>query len=518
LSDLTVLAFCAPFIVMALIFFFVSLFKRDIRRPGLQIFLFFALLFWLGCELTYLLLPHISMAGRELFFRHTFAVLFFCKIFLQDLLAVALFLNMLSFYRFDRDIGTWFYPVLFSVPAVSLLTVPLAKGFSWVVKVGDVAKGQQPQAEPAFWYYMMNLYVYLLYGAMLLVIFASFRTLPKGYRSGFLFHLVGWGTLLVSLICAVVSDTPLVHRCIGAVLCAVAIYLANQVNKSGRLQISEGEIFNYLDQAIFILDETGRVVDVNDPGRDWLKSLGRQVEYNSFDGLMATLFNNKWITRRDIEGQPGFDVYFTKTGYPLIYQIERQKFETAKSVEPYEFVKVTDVTRNRLLIERLRDMAGVDALTGLANRWRYQDLLRTLDKPESYPFCVILGDANGLKTINDTLGHNVGDEFLKVIGGVLKQHCPDRGYAARCGGDEFVFLLPTCTERDAQDYIYNVYQTLKTVTSLPVAPSISLGFAIKYHANENLNELIAQADKKMYDEKVFLKSQQKQQNQLTVDN
>src|SRR5665647_2949352 len=83
-----------------------------------------------------------------------------------------------------------------------------------------------------------------------------------------------------------------------------------------------------------------------------------------------------------------------------------------------------------------------DQLTGLYNRRFYEEELNRLDTKRNLPLTIVMGDVNGLKLINDSLGHAMGDELLKKTAEVIKKGCRADDIIARLGGDEFVVVLP----------------------------------------------------------------------------
>ena len=89
-------------------------------------------------------------------------------------------------------------------------------------------------------------------------------------------------------------------------------------------------------------------------------------------------------------------------------------------------------------------------LTGLHNRSYYTDEINRLDRRGPFPIAIILIDLNGMKMVNDELGHAAGDAMLRRVGEILKQVVEKPGCAARIGGDEFIILLPSKTEADVQ--------------------------------------------------------------------
>lgn len=503
MTNLLALSFYMPFCAISAILLITVIRQFKGYHSYKQILVYFStLLCWQIAEISYFFVTDGDLMKT----------VFYIKMILLPFVPAGLFMIIMSYYRAARFMPKWVYAAVFVIPGISIImaAIPVTRPF-----VADVWESYHSDGintlsvHHGSWYIVMQVYCLLVYLALFIVIFTFFRRLPKAYRGGSLFHLIGIGIVMS---CALLEYIILPNQNVsfinvGTACCGVAVYLAIQsLGRTNNMQIDKGEIFNYLDEAVFILNENSQIVEGNRPAHLWLKSLGRLLEGITFKGLMAVLTNNKWISCRQIEGQAGLDIYFIRSSYPLIYRMDRHSFKDAED-GPLggELITITDVTRNRLLIERLRDMAGVDALTGLANRYRYQDLLRQLDKRENYPLTIIIGDANGLKMVNDTFGHKMGDDLLRSIAGALKACCPPNGYIARYGGDEFVALLPSCTQEQGVDFMDEVYLKLQDTDTLPVKPSIALGSATKHHGNENLSALIAQADKKMYDDKIMRK-------------
>ena len=134
--------------------------------------------------------------------------------------------------------------------------------------------------------------------------------------------------------------------------------------------------------------------------------------------------------------------------------------------------------------ERLSHMAATDPLTGLANHRAFQDALeRDLARAdrEDTPLTLVLVDADHFKRVNDSYGHPVGDEVLKVIGGILQQAVRASDVAARVGGEEFALILPGTGSQGGRTVAERVRMAIQAANmSSPKGPfrmTASLGLA-----------------------------------------
>lgn len=101
-----------------------------------------------------------------------------------------------------------------------------------------------------------------------------------------------------------------------------------------------------------------------------------------------------------------------------------------------------DITKSKQKEEEILYLNYHDVLTGLYNRAFFDEELKRLDTERQLPLSVIIGDINGLKLINDALGHAEGDKLLVAMSKILKNCCRAEDIIARTGGDEFGILLP----------------------------------------------------------------------------
>ncbi|MDH7498651.1 MAG: PAS domain-containing protein, partial [Syntrophomonadaceae bacterium] len=140
---------------------------------------------------------------------------------------------------------------------------------------------------------------------------------------------------------------------------------------------------------------------------------------------------------------------------------------------------ISDITEQHLAEERLRYLSRYDALTGLYNRGYFEAEMRRLQQEQPVPLGMVVCDVDGLKLVNDTLGHEAGDNLLVAAAGVVLDCLDDRATVARIGGDEFAVVLPAADEEEVARRCRDIRQAVDRYNARnPELPlSISLGYA-----------------------------------------
>lgn len=147
-------------------------------------------------------------------------------------------------------------------------------------------------------------------------------------------------------------------------------------------------------------------------------------------------------------------------------------------------------------------LAQTDPLTGLANR---RALLRLASvelaraQRSQLPVAVLSFDLDGFKLVNDTLGHEVGDDLLTTVAEVLRTRCRAADIRVRLGGDEFAVLLPETGPEAAQTFAEMLRQRLLDAMQSHHWPvTFSIGVAVFIKAPQDIEQLISSADTLMY--------------------
>ncbi|OPJ61263.1 HD domain-containing phosphohydrolase [Clostridium chromiireducens] len=174
-----------------------------------------------------------------------------------------------------------------------------------------------------------------------------------------------------------------------------------------------------------------------------------------------------------------------------------------KSGENHVLAVLRDITIRKKLEERLEYLSYNDQLTGLYNRRFYDEELKRLDVKKNYPLTIVLGDVNGLKLINDSFGHVVGDELIKKSAQIIKNGCRSQDVVIRLGGDEFIILMPKTDTYEAEKIIKNINNLAKKEEIQNLDISISFGYETKCHEEEMIQEIFTKAEDYMYKRKLF---------------
>lgn len=143
-------------------------------------------------------------------------------------------------------------------------------------------------------------------------------------------------------------------------------------------------------------------------------------------------------------------------------------------------------------ITKLNYLSEIDELTGVYNRNKFNAETYAL-REKKEPIGIIFIDVNGLKKINDTLGHKKGDELLQRVGNFLKSLFSERIF--RIGGDEFVILLKNISRQCFADKIIRLHAALQDERN------ISLSIGDYYSSEEIIDEVLHKADQIMFEQK-----------------
>ena len=169
---------------------------------------------------------------------------------------------------------------------------------------------------------------------------------------------------------------------------------------------------------------------------------------------------------------------------------------------------IKDITYQRKTEEAITKMAYFDPLTQLENRTYFKESVNQLinNKPSGH-FALLFLDLDGFKQVNDTLGHNIGDELLKVVAKRIQNALRSSNgecHICRFGGDEFVILLKDSDEKTSSQISLRLLNQIERVIKIEedeLQVSTSIGIALYPQHGEDLDTLLRHADTAMYQSK-----------------
>ena len=146
----------------------------------------------------------------------------------------------------------------------------------------------------------------------------------------------------------------------------------------------------------------------------------------------------------------------------------------------------------------LEDLAQRDVMTGLyhhaASLNRLEDEICRA-KTEGYPLCLIMTDIDDFKAINDTYGHQFGDDVISRVAAVFKSVVKSKGIVGRYGGEEFLIILPGSGLEEACALAERIQSVLVSAIS---QPQVTVSGGISLYRGETLNDFVRQTDERLY--------------------
>jgi diguanylate cyclase (GGDEF)-like protein/PAS domain S-box-containing protein len=266
-------------------------------------------------------------------------------------------------------------------------------------------------------------------------------------------------------------------------------------------------IFEDSREAIYISSREGKFIDFNQSALD-LFGFARE-EMTGLDVLQIYV---------DPADRYKFQQEIEQNGSVRNYEVKFQKKDgkeinclltstVRKSIDGtilgYQGI-IRDITENKKVEDQLRYLSLHDPLTGLYNRAYFEEEMHRLESGRFDSVGIIMCDVDGLKLVNDALGHHNGDKLLLATANALKESFREGDVVARVGGDEFAILLPDSNSNTLEISGYRIQEAIKKYNSTnPELPlSISMGSALSTETPIIMSNLFKEADNNMYREKL----------------
>ncbi|RQD79369.1 MAG: diguanylate cyclase, partial [Halanaerobium sp. MSAO_Bac5] len=170
--------------------------------------------------------------------------------------------------------------------------------------------------------------------------------------------------------------------------------------------------------------------------------------------------------------------------------------------QEYFIAFVRDITERKEKEAKIEYLSLHDHLTGLYNRRYFEQSLKKIDK-SMLPLSILMADLNGLKIVNSSYGHTMGDKVLIKAAELLAEIIPESAVLARYGGDEFIILFPNCDSEQAHQYLYEIKERFARTELEGIPLSIGVGLAVMDSMAAEIKDIIKIADKDMNHNKLL---------------
>ncbi|MHB1483901.1 MAG: sensor domain-containing diguanylate cyclase/phosphohydrolase [Saccharofermentanales bacterium] len=265
-------------------------------------------------------------------------------------------------------------------------------------------------------------------------------------------------------------------------------------------------LFEYAGVAISYYDPDGNVIFLNNKASEILGGkpkafVGKSV-YDLYPGEKSVIYMRRIIKAIASEIPNEYEDLMTFNG------IDKWNFSTYNRILDSNGniagvqVISQDVTQRKQEEKEILYLAYHDQLTGLYNRRYYEEALAKIDTKSNLPISLVMGDVNGLKLINDSFGHAVGDELLKKVADAISKGCRKDDVVARLGGDEFIIILPKTDLITAEKIFNNIKSNLVEEKVGAINISITFGCETKSQEQENIYEIYKNTEDHMYRHKL----------------
>ena len=351
------------------------------------------------------------------------------------------------------------------------------------------------------WFWMHAGYSYVLTMFSMILIFIEMRKIARPYKLPYIAVFLGsLFTVLFNVFALAVSGSGPVDVTIWGLISGMFFFhFAMDTSPTSNYVLARSTVFESLGEHIFVVNMKGEVTDMNESAVNWMKQYQAPIKIGRIENLMQHFRTKGAMITYDENNQEQEMIFSEKdnvlfTSYTIKVEPLRHK-KRGRLGAIYTFSNITHISGR---IRNLQYISTIDSLTGVHNRRAFDEQIELYNNSGLTPLCVIIGDMNRLKNVNDTFGHSKGDEVLRKAAQILADCAGERNFLARLGGDEFVILAPGFDTDAADTLINSIRESFAKQASGLHGANIALGYRIKTDAKQDLTDIIAEADKDMY--------------------
>ncbi len=259
------------------------------------------------------------------------------------------------------------------------------------------------------------------------------------------------------------------------------------------------ELFDFAPVSYFIINDKGIILDANKNAKNLFgnvlgQSILRYIDFKSKKDLY------EFLKKLIVTNYSRVSTIFKIAEARLHMEIISKRIESKKN---QFLIACIDFEKQYKTIEEIHNISYKDHLTGLYNRRFFEKTVAEMNFEKNLPLSFVFADANGLKIVNDSLGHLKGDEFLKKAGKIIYEKFHEYGSVARVGGDEFVVILSCVDSQKCNELVELCEKKCNAIKVNDIGFSVSFGGATMESSLDDVYDIIFKAENAMYRKKLL---------------
>lgn len=361
------------------------------------------------------------------------------------------------------------------------------------------------EIERGTWFAVHNIYICCCMLAALLLLCSRWKETVSVYKPQLLALICGQLLPIVTAFLLFIGVTPDGIDPVPMVLWFSSVLYLWSITSSRMLSImpiAKDTIFNNMSDGVFVLNGSYQLIEDNQACKDMFSKLDQSMIGKPFDQVWYMLTGQSFPVQLDtISDKLNTTIHQAS----FVYQLRISKLQQSNSNSGFLII-FTDITALHTLQQKLEHQAYYDELTQLFNRRAFfqqseQSLMKAKDNLSS--FTIILFDIDFFKQVNDTYGHQIGDQVLVHVAQICKAELREHMLFARYGGEEFVLALTGYTlvegEKFANHLRFCIEQKPLVNNEQVVQVTSSFGVSETTGAmEETIYQLLRKADEALY--------------------